>query len=121
MWFQDFPRISHDHSPISNDFKETLLDYLQHLGVQRAAYYHSFDYSDAAVILISSVPGLCNIFPMSLINIYIGYHKANNLNKYGHMKIREILKNEAILKDPQFKQSELLYQVDVTLATNFPT
>lgn len=64
--------------PITCDFQETLFDYLKRVGVDTNRY-EAYDFSTATVSLITSVPG---------------YHTGNFISKYGHMKIRNILKNQ---------------------------
>jgi tyrosyl-DNA phosphodiesterase-1 len=76
LWLQDFPLKSERIA--TNDFENTLHDYLQRQKapaelLQRVALYN---YSSARVILVSSVPG---------------YHRAAQLENYGHAKLRRVL------------------------------
>ncbi|XP_041023489.1 tyrosyl-DNA phosphodiesterase 1 isoform X5 [Juglans microcarpa x Juglans regia] len=56
-------------------------------------FFRKFDYSNAAVRLIASVPG---------------YHRGTNLKKWGHMKLRTVLQECTF--DKEFKKSPLAYQ-----------
>ncbi|KAJ0983236.1 hypothetical protein J5N97_011491 [Dioscorea zingiberensis] len=58
-----------------------------------ASFFRKFDYSNAAVRLIASVPG---------------YHAGPNLKKWGHMKLRNILGD--CVFDKEFHKSPLVYQ-----------
>ncbi|XP_073222677.1 tyrosyl-DNA phosphodiesterase 1 isoform X2 [Cicer arietinum] len=57
------------------------------------SFFKKFDYSDATVRLIASVPG---------------YHSGNGLKKWGHMKLRSVLQECTF--DKEFKKSPLVYQ-----------
>ncbi|KAJ0983151.1 hypothetical protein J5N97_011406 [Dioscorea zingiberensis] len=58
-----------------------------------ALFFRKFDYCNAAVRLIASVPG---------------YHAGPNLKKWGHMKLRNILGD--CVFDKEFHKSPLVYQ-----------
>lgn len=106
---QDFPLKTPD-SPPSSPFERDVLDYLEALrwpgalvpspdGSDEAtrvtaSFFRRFDFSRAAVRLVGSVPG---------------YHGGSALRKWGHMKMRAVLEEEAFADD--FKRSPLVYQV----------
>ncbi|KAJ1408107.1 Tyrosyl-DNA phosphodiesterase I [Sesbania bispinosa] len=58
------------------------------------SFFKKFDYSDAMVRLVASVPG---------------YHTGTGLKKWGHMKLRSLLQDCTF--DEQFKKSPLVYQI----------
>ncbi|KAI3986615.1 hypothetical protein MKX01_014153 [Papaver californicum] len=58
-----------------------------------SSFFRKFDYSNAAVRLIGSVPG---------------YHTGSNLKKWGHMKLCSVLQDCVFDKD--FQKSPLVYQ-----------
>ncbi|EOA23023.1 hypothetical protein CARUB_v10003786mg [Capsella rubella] len=108
LWMQDFPWKDDDKdSPKGCGFEGDLIDYLNVLkwpeftaslpgrGNMKinAAFFKKFDYSNATVRLIASVPG---------------YHTGLNLNKWGHMKLRTIL--QEYIFDREFRRSPLVYQ-----------
>ncbi|XP_024530041.1 tyrosyl-DNA phosphodiesterase 1 [Selaginella moellendorffii] len=107
LWMQDFPLKSMTGITTASDFENDLVDYLtalewsgctvdvQHHGQMKinASYFRNFDFSNAAVRLIGSIPG---------------YHSGPQLNKWGHMKLRSILKEEKF--DKKFQNSPLVYQ-----------
>ncbi|KAL1205929.1 Tyrosyl-DNA phosphodiesterase 1 [Cardamine amara subsp. amara] len=108
LWMQDFPWKDDDKDPPKGcGFEGDLIDYLSVLKWPEftaslpgrgnvkinAAFFKKFDYSDAMVRLIASVPG---------------YHTGLNLRKWGHMKLRTILQ-ESIF-DREFRRSPLVYQ-----------
>ncbi|XP_020217732.1 tyrosyl-DNA phosphodiesterase 1 isoform X2 [Cajanus cajan] len=57
------------------------------------SFFRKFDYSEARVRLIASVPG---------------YHSGASLKKWGHMKLRSLLQECTF--DEEFKKSPLVYQ-----------
>nr|AAL36361.1 unknown protein [Arabidopsis thaliana] len=108
LWMQDFPWKDDDKDPPKGcGFEGDLIDYLNVLKWPEftanlpgrgnvkinAAFFKKFDYSDATVRLIASVPG---------------YHTGFNLNKWGHMKLRTIL--QECIFDREFRRSPLIYQ-----------
>ncbi|KFK25754.1 hypothetical protein AALP_AA8G155100 [Arabis alpina] len=108
LWMQDFPWKDDDKDPPKVcGFEGDLIDYLTVLKWPEftaslpgrgnvkinAAFFKKFDYSDATVRLISSVPG---------------YHTGSNLTKWGHMKLRTIL--QECVFDREFRRSPLVYQ-----------
>ncbi|VVB14553.1 unnamed protein product [Arabis nemorensis] len=108
LWMQDFPWKDDDKDPPKGcEFEGDLIDYLTVLKWREftsslpgrgnvkinAAFFKKFDYSEATVRLISSVPG---------------YHTGSNLTKWGHMKLRTIL--QECIFDREFCRSPLVYQ-----------
>ncbi|XP_059623908.1 tyrosyl-DNA phosphodiesterase 1 [Cornus florida] len=107
LWMQDFPWKDQNNPSKGCGFESDLVDYLSALkwpefnvnlptlGNIRinSSFFKKFDYSNAGVRLIASVPG---------------YHTGPNLKKWGHMKLRTIL-NECIF-DEEFQRSPLVYQ-----------
>ncbi|XP_039119814.1 tyrosyl-DNA phosphodiesterase 1 isoform X2 [Dioscorea cayenensis subsp. rotundata] len=106
LWMQDFPW-KDQNSGTGSPFENDLVDYLSmlkwpefsvnlpnvgHININ-ASFFRKFDYSNAAVRLIASVPG---------------YHIGPNLKKWGHMKVRSIL--EEFVFDKEFHKSPLIYQ-----------
>lgn len=84
MWVQDFElKTKNSCCPPTCDFEETLLDYIQRIGVD-SKRYKKYDFSPATVRLIISVPG---------------YHTGSSVHKYGHMKIRNILKSQTFSEE----------------------
>jgi hypothetical protein len=59
LWWQDFPLKTEAKSP-SNQFEETLVDYVEHLGVDATVSraIKKYDFGRAQVKLVTSVPGL---------------------------------------------------------------
>ncbi|KAK6917354.1 Tyrosyl-DNA phosphodiesterase I [Dillenia turbinata] len=108
LWMQDFPwkKDQSDHGK-GCGFETDLVDYLSALKWPEfkvnlpthgsfkinPSFFKSFDYSSAAVRLIASVPG---------------YHTGENLNKWGHMKLRNVLQECTF--DKEFQKSPLVYQ-----------
>ncbi|KAL4628509.1 hypothetical protein ACB092_05G244300 [Castanea dentata] len=107
LWTQDFPWKDQNSPSKRCGFENDLIDYLSALKWPEfsvklpalgnfninPAFFKKFDYSDAAVRLIASVPG---------------YHTGTNLKKWGHMKLRTVLQECTFDKD--FKNSPLAYQ-----------
>jgi tyrosyl-DNA phosphodiesterase-1 len=107
LWVQDFPRFQmrdnngaiaitkKPSNSIGEDFKETLQDYLDRLGIDKNwIELHKYDFSRVRVILISSVPG---------------YHKGATMHNYGHLKLRRILGQEKF--DSLYKHSSYICQI----------
>ncbi|XP_021836412.2 tyrosyl-DNA phosphodiesterase 1 [Spinacia oleracea] len=107
LWMQDFPWKDQNEASKGCPFESDLIDYLQALKLPEftanfpalgrlkidASFFKKFNYGNAAVRLIASVPG---------------YHSGSNLKKWGHMKLRSIL--EQCTFDDEFKKSPLIYQ-----------
>lgn len=110
LWMQDFPWKDDDDgkdAPKSCGFEDDLVDYLTVLKWPEftaslpgrgnvkinASFFRKFDYSNATVRLIGSVPG---------------YHTGSNMRKWGHMKLRTIL--QECIFDREFRRSPLVYQ-----------
>ncbi|KAM2366623.1 hypothetical protein TB2_005039 [Malus domestica] len=107
LWMQDFPWKDQNNPSKGCGFEGDLIDYLNalkwpefsfnfpNLGSLKInpSFFKKFDYSDAAVRLIASVPG---------------YHTGNNMKKWGHMKLRTVL--QECIFDKEFRKSPLAYQ-----------
>ncbi|KAM2481639.1 hypothetical protein PS1_005123 [Malus domestica] len=107
LWMQDFPWKDQNNPSKGCGFEGDLIDYLNalkwpefsvnfpNLGSFKInpSFFKKFDYSDAAVRLIASVPG---------------YHTGNNMKKWGHMKLRTVL--QECIFDKEFRKSPLAYQ-----------
>ncbi|KAM7255296.1 hypothetical protein ACFE04_020537 [Oxalis oulophora] len=107
LWMQDFPYKDQSKPNQSCGFENDLIDYLNALKwpgftsnlpsvgnvTINPAFFKKFDYSNATVRLIASVPG---------------YHTGSNLKKWGHMKLRSVL--QECVFDKEFKKSPLVYQ-----------
>ncbi|XP_058092682.1 tyrosyl-DNA phosphodiesterase 1 isoform X2 [Magnolia sinica] len=107
LWMQDFPWKDQKNLSRPCAFENDLVDYLNALKLPdvsvnlpglgnvnvNASFFKKFDYSNASVRLIASVPG---------------YHAGSNLKKWGHMKLRTIL--QECVFDKEFRGSPLVYQ-----------
>lgn len=107
LWMQDFPWKDQNNPSKGCGFENDLIDYLSalkwpefsvnfpNLGSFKInpSFFKKFDYSNAAVRLIASVPG---------------YHTSTNMKKWGHMKLRTILQECTF--DKEFRKSPLAYQ-----------
>ncbi|XP_010550062.1 PREDICTED: tyrosyl-DNA phosphodiesterase 1 isoform X1 [Tarenaya hassleriana] len=107
LWMQDFPWKDKKDLSKGCGFEDDLIDYLSVLKWPEftasfpdhgnfkvnASFFKMFDYSDAAVRLIASVPG---------------YHTGSSLRKWGHMKLRTLLQECTF--DREFRRSPLIYQ-----------
>ncbi|KAH9325792.1 hypothetical protein KI387_005970, partial [Taxus chinensis] len=107
LWMQDFPLKDQKVPRKTSPFEDDLVEYLEALEwtgcsaplpqtgdvIINAAYFRRFDYSDAEVRLVASVPG---------------YHQGPKMEKWGHMKIRTILQEQCF--DKEFQGSPLVYQ-----------
>lgn len=107
LWMQDFPWKERNNPSKGCAFENDLTDYLSalkwpefsvnfpNLGsfAINSSFFKEFDYSNAEVRLIASVPG---------------YHTGVNLKKWGHMKLRTVLQECTF--DREFKKSPLVYQ-----------
>lgn len=107
LWMQDFPWKDQSNPSKGCGFENDLIDYLSALkwpefSVNLAtlgtfninsAFFKKFDYRNAAVRLIASIPG---------------YHTGNNMKKWGHMKLRTVLQECTF--DKEFRKSPLAYQ-----------
>ncbi|XP_059437663.1 tyrosyl-DNA phosphodiesterase 1 [Corylus avellana] len=107
LWMQDFPWKDQNSPSKGCAFENDLIDYLSALKWPEfsvklpalgsfninPAFFKKFDYSEAAVRLIASVPG---------------YHTGTNMKKWGHMKLRTVLQECTF--DKEFKKSPLVYQ-----------
>ncbi|KAK4754397.1 hypothetical protein SAY87_002501 [Trapa incisa] len=107
LWMQDFPWKDHNSPKKGGGFEDDLVDYLTALKLPEfnvkvpsvgeftinSSFFRKFDYRDATVRLIASVPG---------------YHKGPNLKKWGHMKLRSVL--QEYIFDKEFQKAPLVYQ-----------
>ncbi|KAI5430353.1 tyrosyl-DNA phosphodiesterase 1 [Lathyrus oleraceus] len=107
LWMQDFPWKDQNSPSKGSGFENDLVEYLSALKWPEfsvnlpslgnfsicPSFFKKFDYSDAMVRLIASVPG---------------YHSGNGLKKWGHMKLRSVLQECTF--NEEFKKSPLVYQ-----------
>ncbi|KAK7308146.1 hypothetical protein VNO77_41743 [Canavalia gladiata] len=107
LWMQDFPWKDQNSLSKRSGFENDLVEYLSMLKWPEfsskvpsfgnlsicPSFFKKFDYSDAMVRLIASVPG---------------YHSGTGLKKWGHMKLRSLLQECTF--DEEFKKSPLVYQ-----------
>lgn len=107
LWMQDFPWKDEQNLSKRSPFENDLVDYLNTLKwpefnanlpvvgnvIINPSFFRKFDYSNATVRLITSVPG---------------YHMGPNLKKWGHMKLRGVL--EECIFNKEFRESPLVYQ-----------
>ncbi|KAK8664851.1 hypothetical protein V6N13_084624 [Hibiscus sabdariffa] len=107
LWMQDFPWKDHSNSAKGCGFENDLVDYLSALKWPEftanlpafgnfninSTFFKKFNYSEAKVRLIASVPG---------------YHTGSNMKKWGHMKMRTVL--QECFFDKEFQRSPLVYQ-----------
>lgn len=107
LWMQDFPWKVQKELSKGCAFENDLIDYLSVLKWPEftanlpalgsfninSSFFKKFDYSNAVVRLIASVPG---------------YHTGSNLKKWGHMKLRSVL--QECIFDKEFQKSPLAYQ-----------
>ncbi|KAK8501921.1 hypothetical protein V6N13_023299 [Hibiscus sabdariffa] len=107
LWMQDFPWKDQSNSAKGCGFENDLIDYLSALKWPEftanlpalgnfninSTFFKKFDYSEAKVRLIASVPG---------------YHTSSNMKKWGHMKMRTVL--QECVFDKEFQRSPLVYQ-----------
>ncbi|CAM9685450.1 unnamed protein product, partial [Sphacelaria rigidula] len=81
-------------------WQDTLIDYFEHVGGPAAVYVRKlrgkFDFSEANVALVPSVPGK---------------HRDEHLYKYGHMRVRKLLRKEEILGVREPKTHKIAFQV----------
>lgn len=84
VWSQDFPvkTISdYDDGKSSGEFEESLVEYFEVVGGFDAVALRKFDFSSARGKLVASVPG---------------YHRGNAIHKWGHMRLRTLLRTVAV-------------------------
>ncbi|KAJ9689606.1 hypothetical protein PVL29_012348 [Vitis rotundifolia] len=107
LWMQDFPWKVQKELSKGCAFENDLIDYLSVLKWPEfttnlpalgsfninSSFFKKFDYSNAVVRLIASVPG---------------YHTGSNLKKWGHMKLCSVL--QECIFDKEFQKSPLAYQ-----------
>ncbi|QCD91881.1 tyrosyl-DNA phosphodiesterase 1 isoform X1 [Vigna unguiculata] len=107
LWMQDFPWKDQNSPSNGSGFENDLVEYLSMLKWPEfsvklpslgsvsicPSFFRKFDYSDARVRLIASVPG---------------YHSGSSLKRWGHMKLRSLLQECTF--DEEFKKSPLVYQ-----------
>ena len=97
IWLQDFP-LKSKSSPPTSDFEHALTDYVRALkgpAVSIAESLELYDFSRARGILIPSIPG---------------EHGATSYKKYGHMRVRSVLKDVFVDEDKRFKKAPLCAQ-----------
>ncbi|KAI4295847.1 hypothetical protein L6164_035847 [Bauhinia variegata] len=107
LWMQDFPWKDKNSPNKGSGFENDLVEYLNTLKWPEVSikfpnlgdysinpsFFKKFDYSNAMVRLIASVPG---------------YHTGTSLKKWGHMKLRSLLQECTF--DEEFKNSPLVFQ-----------
>ncbi|KAH7545799.1 hypothetical protein FEM48_Zijuj01G0132100 [Ziziphus jujuba var. spinosa] len=107
LWMQDFPWKGQNSPSKGCAFENDLIDYLSALKWPQfsvnlpthgrfninPSFFKNFDYTNAEVRLIASVPG---------------YHNGTSLKKWGHMKLRTVLQECTF--DKEFRKSPLVYQ-----------
>ncbi|KAF7840668.1 tyrosyl-DNA phosphodiesterase 1 isoform X1 [Senna tora] len=107
LWMQDFPWKDQNNPSKGSEFETDLVEYLNTLKWPEfsvklpslgnfsisPSFFKKFDYSNAMVRLIASVPG---------------YHTGASLKRWGHMKLRCLLQECTF--DEEFKNSPLVYQ-----------
>lgn len=105
MYVQDFPvrsglldASSHNSSFVDafgEDFRSYLCEYLQRCGGFDVSRLARYDFSSAACSLVASIPG---------------YHKDAELTKWGHMRLRHLLSQHAVLSEnwPGARKEEAL-------------
>lgn len=101
IWVQDFPikmSNSSSNNSIQTQFEKTLLDFWSHLTLKLpAAWLCKYDYSDAKVDLVPSVPG---------------YHSNRQIECYGHMLLRGLIKDRLNTEEHDaLKQNNVYIQV----------
>ncbi|XP_038712093.1 tyrosyl-DNA phosphodiesterase 1 isoform X2 [Tripterygium wilfordii] len=107
LWMQDFPWKDENNPSKICEFENDLTDYLSALKWPaftvklpmigsfniNPSFFKKFDYSDAVVRLVASVPG---------------YHTGTNVRKWGHMKLRTIL--QECIFNKEFQNAPFVYQ-----------
>ncbi|KAL6077671.1 tyrosyl-DNA phosphodiesterase 1 [Balamuthia mandrillaris] len=105
IWVQDFPRASpsaqQQTTELSREFVSYLTDYLRKMGrtSQLGGFdpvrLRDYDFSQVKVRLVASVPGV---------------HRGAEMNKYGHMRIRSLLRKACPSLSDSLAHSPLLCQ-----------
>jgi tyrosyl-DNA phosphodiesterase-1 len=106
IWIQDFPKLS-SLSTATNEFKQHLVNFWNISTLKLPAkWLDNYDFSGAKVHLMVSVPG---------------YHNTGSFEKYGHMRLRNILKKHNPLNSTQLQNSACYYQISSvgSLSTNW--
>ncbi|XP_054776281.1 tyrosyl-DNA phosphodiesterase 1 isoform X2 [Prosopis cineraria] len=107
LWMQDFPWKDQNNPNKGSGFENDLIEYLNVLKWPEfsvklpllgnssisPSFFKKFDYSNAMVRLVASVPG---------------YHTGASLKRWGHMKLQSLLQECTF--DEEFKNSPLIYQ-----------
>jgi tyrosyl-DNA phosphodiesterase-1 len=99
IWVQDFPeKTTSSTSSNVTSFEKVLLDFWTHLTLKLPSkWLTKYDFSDAKVELVASVPG---------------YHTGKQMEQYGHMSLRQLIKDNISAEDRKLlKQNNLYYQV----------
>lgn len=84
VWFQDFPlkaSSDYDGGRSSGEFEDSLVEYFEAVGGFDVAALRKFNFSSARGRLVASVPG---------------YHSGDAINKWGHMRLRRLLRDVAV-------------------------
>ncbi|XP_028767822.1 tyrosyl-DNA phosphodiesterase 1 isoform X2 [Neltuma alba] len=107
LWMQDFPWKDQNNPTKGSGFENDLIEYLNVLKWPEfsvmlpslgnfsisPSFFKKFDYSNAVVRLVASVPG---------------YHTGTSLKRWGHMKLKSLLHDCTF--DEEFKNSPIVYQ-----------
>ncbi|KAL0484993.1 tyrosyl-DNA phosphodiesterase [Acrasis kona] len=98
IWVQDFPRLKKDQKVTSNSFQKDLCEFWSHLTCKLPhEWLKRYDFSEAKVDLVPSVPG---------------YHTGKAKTQYGHMCIRNLIKNNITAQQAQvLKDKDLYFQM----------
>lgn len=81
VWNQDFQlktASGHDSGRSSGEFEDSLVEYCEAVGGFDVGALQKFDFSSARGRLVASVPG---------------YHSGDVINKWGHMRLRTLLRD----------------------------
>ena len=84
VWFQDFPlkaSSDYDGGRSSGEFEDSLVEYFEAVVGFDVAALRKFNFSSARGRLVASVPG---------------YHSGDAINKWGHMRLRRLLRDVAV-------------------------
>jgi tyrosyl-DNA phosphodiesterase-1 len=105
LWYQDFPAKAGKSTLC--DFEETLVDYIQRLGVGSfCSIVRKYDFTSANAVLLTSVPG---IFKGRVFNFLWWLATGAEMHKFGHMRVRALLEKHSLSE--RFRKAPLLCQV----------
>ncbi|KAI8807713.1 tyrosyl-DNA phosphodiesterase I [Cladochytrium replicatum] len=99
MWISPLLRPKSQTSPPQSEFQDSLFGYLGRYPVSSMNNFlqkmSMFDFSTCRAVLVGCVPG---------------YHSGSDLSRWGHMRIRNILKNVDGVDDCSNERSEVICQ-----------